>query len=210
MEPESAAETLQEIERVRTKTRAKLRTFWFPLLVFGSLTVASTAVIVLAGAPAVGVYWAVAAPLGAIVTRRYYQRRENALGLEGRGAPYVATGIGMMVGCFLAGALGEELVSSVMAMVGPSLVVSAGYLVFAYLDGSFPLAGVAVALAAAALGLQATDLDAEQVGVLLAVGYGGASLALAIVYRAAESHHQGMRAFRAREEQLAGGHRRRA
>jgi hypothetical protein len=159
--------------------------------VFGSLTLGSTAVIVLAGAPALAIYWSVAAPLGAIFTARYYHQREHALGLEARAAPYMATAIGMMVGCFLAGALGDALVSSVMAVVGPSLVVSAGYLVFAYLDGSPPLAGVAIALAAGALALQATDLGAEPVGVVLALGYGGASVALGVAYRTAESHGRG-------------------
>ena len=193
MGPHGAADTLQAIERVRAETRANLRTFWFPLLVFGSLTLASAAAIVLAGPAAVGVYWSVAAPLGVVVTFRYYHRREQGLGLEARPAPYVATAIGMMVGCFLAGALGDQLVSSVTAMLGPNLLVSAGYLVFAYLDRSLPLAGVAIVLAGTALALQATGLDAEQVGVALALGYGGASVGLGLAYRAAESHPGGPR-----------------
>ena len=116
---------------------------------------------------------------------RWYQHRERDLGLEGPWVPYVVTGIGIMVGCFSVVAVGKALNSEMTAAVGPCLVVSAAYVVFAVLR-SAALGAVAVGLAAVSLVLPATGWEPREVGATLAVIYGGAFVATGLAYRRRE------------------------
>lgn len=186
MEARHAADTLRHIERLRHGTRATLASFWFPLVLFGGLTLASAAVAWRAWGPAVGAYWALAGPLGGLVTAAYYWRRERALGLEGPWVPHALTGAGIVVGCFLAAGLGQALDSETAIAVAPALVVSVGYLVFAWLDRSAVLAAVAAALAAAAAALAATSIDARDLAAIVALLYGATFLATGVAYRGIE------------------------
>ena len=186
MEARQAAETLQHIEHLRRGTRATLASFWFPLVLFGVLTLASAVVAWRAWGPAVGAYWAVAGPLGGAVTAAYHRRRERALGVEGPWVAHALTGAGIVVGCFLAAGLGQALDSEATIAVAPALVVSAGYLVFACLDRSAMLAAVAAALAAAAAALAATGLDPRQLAAIVALLYGATFLATGVAYRRIE------------------------
>ena len=183
MQAQEASEALQFIERLQRRTRATLRVVWFPLVVFGALFLAGAPLVWLTSGPAVGAYWAVAGTAGGVMVGRYYQGRERELGLEGPWVPYFITGLGIMAGCFAAVALGKAVDSEMTVAVGPCVVVSAGYVVFAVLDRSAALGGVAVALAAVSLGLAASGLEPRQVGATLAVIYGGAFLATGLVYR---------------------------
>ncbi len=159
---------------------------WFPLVLFGALFLLSAPVVWLAQGPSVGAYWALAGPAGGVTVGWYYQRRERGLGLEGPWVRYMVTGVGIMVGCFAAVALGKALDSDMFVTVGPCLVVSAGYVVFALLDRSPALGVVAMALAATSLGVAATGWEPRDVGALLALVYGGTFLATGLVYRRRE------------------------
>jgi hypothetical protein len=44
VQPHEAMDALQEYESIRAQTRATLRDFWFPLVVFGALMLASAPV----------------------------------------------------------------------------------------------------------------------------------------------------------------------
>ena len=186
MQAQEASEALQLIERLQRRTRATLRVVWFPLVVFGTLFLASAPLLWLASGPAVGAYWAVAGSAGGVTVGRYYQHRERDLGLEGPWVPYFITGLGILAGCFSVVALGKALDSEMTVAVGPCLVVSAGYVVFAILDRSAVLGGVAVGLAVVSLGLAATGWEARQVGAALAVIYGGTFLATGLACRRRE------------------------
>lgn len=186
MQAQQASEVLQLVDRLQRRTRATLPVVWFPLVVFGALFLLSAPVLWLAHGPPVGAYWALAGVAGGVTVGGYYQRRERALGLEGPWVPYVVTGVGIMVGCFGAVALGKALDSQMMVTIGPCLVISAAYVIFALLDRSPAVGGVAVALAAASLALGAAGWEPRSVGASLAVVYGGAFLATGLACRRRE------------------------
>jgi hypothetical protein len=58
-----------------------------------------------------------------------------------------------MVGAMLAGVLGSEWGSGLAGAVGPSMVVAAGYFVFARLERSATLAALAAIMLALAVGV---------------------------------------------------------
>ena len=183
MKPDLAAETLEKIDGVRRQTRADLRAFWFPLVVFGSLTLGSAAVVPAAGGDAVGLYWAIAGPAGGVATGWYYYRHQQRTGVEGPAAPYVATGLAILVGALLAGGLGSASASELAAAVGPTMVVSAGYFVFARLERSVVLAALAAGLGALAVAVGLSGMDGEPATVVLALCSGAASLLIGLFYR---------------------------
>ncbi|MGI8593301.1 MAG: hypothetical protein ACR2ML_02860 [Solirubrobacteraceae bacterium] len=174
---EQRAETLAELAHLRSRTRGTLRSFWFPLVLFGGLTLASAPLYAIGGA-AVGVFWLVAAPAGIVATSRYYRRRELRLGIEGPTAPYVATGIAIALAAWLTGALGGEEVST----YGPSLAIAAGTLVFAALDRSAALAGVAAGLVAAAAAVALAGVGTAA-APLLAAAFGAGYLIAGLLFR---------------------------
>lgn len=63
------------------------------------------------------------------------------------------------------------------------LIVSAGYVVFAVLDHSAALGGLAAGLAAVSLALAASGWKPREVGAMLAVIYGGAFVATGLACR---------------------------
>lgn len=181
--PDTAGETLREVERLRHRTRTGLGAFWFPLVVFGALSLASAAVVSLDDGEALGVYWAIAGPLGAIATGVYYYRRERTVGVERPAAPYLVTAAGIIVGSFVVAGLASTLGSDAGAAATPSIVVSAGYLAFAWLERSPSLAAIAAALAALAIVLWAGRLGADSVATALALAYGATWVVTGAVYR---------------------------
>lgn len=190
MESEDAVRTLKEVGRVRTRTRTTLTSFWFPLVLFGSLWLLSAGVIALISGPAVGVYWAVAGPLGGLITSLYYRRRERLAGLEGPALPYLLTTAGIIVGCFAVGGIAGAQGADLTAMVGPSFVVGTGLLVFAWLDRSAALAAFGIGMIVAATALIAADADPEGAGIALSASFGGAAVVAGLVYRGRERDRQ--------------------
>jgi hypothetical protein len=174
-----AQEIVEEVDRLRSATRSQLSAMWWPLLVFGLLTLASAALIAGFGADALGVYWAVAGPLGGITVGAFYRNRERAIGVESPSLPYVLTALAVLIGAMAAGVIGDAAGSPLGAAAAPSLVVSAGFLVFAALERSALLAAVAVALAVETVWLWMASNDAERAALILATSYGTAFLATA-------------------------------
>ena len=93
--------------------------------------------------PAVGIYWAVAGLLGGTAVGVYYHSRELRLGLSTPATPYVLTAGALMVGAFVLPAI----TSGDLQQVVSTFAVAAGYLVFAWLDRSRTLAGLAALMA---------------------------------------------------------------
>lgn len=146
---------------------------WFPLLLFGALTWLSVPVFAWGDGPALAVYWAVAGPVGGVATGYFYLRRQS-VGLEVAGAPFVVVAVAILVGTMLAGWIGSSTGQLAVAAAGPPLVVSAGYLGFAWLDRSRWLAAVAIALAAVMAVLLVVGVPSDVLTMVGAALYGGA------------------------------------
>lgn len=172
MKATEAARTLQDIERLQSKTRADLRSFWFPLVLFGTLSLLAAGVVMVAGGPVQGIFWMVAGPGGGALTAWHYSRRERRLGVRGPAAPFIMVGIGIMAGAFGAGALGSMLGADIVSAVGPPVMVSIGYLVFAWLERSPLLAACAAGLGALAVGLGVINPGPEHAALILALAFG--------------------------------------
>lgn len=168
MEQRLAAGTLDQLTDVRRSARTDLQAFWFPLVVFGSLTILSAGVVVAAGVEALSAYWPLAGVAGGALTSWHYHRREQRLGLQGPAAPYIATAGAILVGAMLAGALGSRVGPGLAGAVGPALVVAAG------LAAVLLALGVAVAL---------WGPDVEAATVVLAVSSGAVLLATGLAQR---------------------------
>lgn len=194
MQTQQAAQTLQQIAEIRRATRGKLKSLWFPLVLWGSLTLGSlVAVAAFAdGVPGagLGLYWAIAGPAGGVATGSYYQRREQRLGLQSAPTPYVLTGIGIFLGAFAAGAGGAALGSKMLSALGPLLVVSAGWLVFAWLDRSSVVAALALGLAAAAVAVWESGMQASDAALVGSLLYGGSFIAVGLCYLSVEKLRQ--------------------
>lgn len=171
------------MQHVRRSARSDLRAFWFPLVLFGFITLVSGAVVARAGSEALALYWPVLGTAGGVLTGWYYARREQVMGLKGPSAPYIATAVAMMVGAMLAGLLGAQYGSGLGGAVGPTMVVGAGYLAFARLERSTALAALAAVMLALAAGVAAWGMDPEPATVVLALTTGTASLLTGLVHR---------------------------
>lgn len=174
---------LHDVERLRQRTRSHLQAIWFPLVVFGGLSMMSAAVAWRFGGPSLGVFWLAAAPAGSVVTAVFYRRREHRIGLEAPPAPYVVAAIGIILGAFLTGGLGGALGAAAVSAIGPPLCVSAGYLVFARLARSRGLAVVAGVLAVLTLTLAAAHVKPDRAAWVLALTYGTVFGLTGLVYR---------------------------
>ena len=183
MRDQVAAETLQQVEGARRRTRSDLTAFWFPLVLFGALTLVSAPVAVLSNAATLGAYWAVAGPVGGIATGWYYWRREQRLGVEGPALPYVATAVAVLVGALLAGGIGAASGSELASGAGPNLVVAAGLLVFAWLDRSAAVAALGGGLAGLVVVMAAAGVDPEVLVIVLALAFGTPSVLIGLTSR---------------------------
>lgn len=129
---DEAVETLVELELVRVRVRgdlAGLATVWFPLVVFGVLTLLSALAAAAGGGGALGVYWIVASPLGLVLVWRHYAGRSRRLGVAAPGGRAMfALGAGLVVCTFAAGAL--------LAPTGPAYALAAGYVAMAWVAHS--------------------------------------------------------------------------
>lgn len=180
MQPDEAATTLDEIESLRRQTRRALRSFWFPLVVFGPLMLASGVLALVAEGVAIGIFWAVAAPAGTVAVWRHYRHRESSLGLSLPAMPYVVVTMAMVAGAFALPAATSGDVQEVVSV----WAIAAGYAAFAALDREPWLGWLAAALALVPLVLLVTapDLAAAGTGIVLGVCF----LATGLVFRRRE------------------------
>ena len=185
MDVRSAAEALDEVERLRRETRRQSRAgveqLWLPLILFGGLVLLTPAIEALFGGRAVRIYWAVAGPAGTILCGWYYRKRELQIGLEVPALPYLLVSVGIVVGSLVLGWIGG-ITDSQLAWVGPPLVVCAGYAIFAWLDRSAGLAILAAALTAVTLGLYASPLDEQTASLAGTITFGGVFVGTGLLF----------------------------
>lgn len=150
----TAATMLDEVERVRERTRERLDPGWVPYLVFGALTMLSAPFTQIGADGAEGIYWLVAAPVGLAITWLFYRRHELQIGLVDR-QEYLLAGIvaAMVLGATLVGWLAPEPFSE----AGWMLPIGAGLLAIGALEWSEVDAGVGLGMLITGVGLQAVD-----------------------------------------------------
>lgn len=178
--PREAIDTLRHLEDLSGQTRALLRSFWFPLVLFGVLTLLSAPVALVGEGVEVAVYWAVAGTAGGAAVGWYYHHREERLGLSRSGVPYIATGVALLVAAFALPAMTSGRLQEVVS----AFAVAGAYLIFAWLDRSAVLAVLSAALVVVPAVALASSL--EHPGPVVAVVTGLAILVTGIVARRAE------------------------
>lgn len=177
MERTEIEQTLEEIDGLRRTTRQTLQTFWFPLVVFGALTLASTPFYRIGDGSAVGIFWMLAGPAGGIATGVHYGRREATVGLGRPAAAYIVVAVAMMATAFLL----PVVTSGHLAEVISHFAVAAGYLGFAWIERDGRLAAIAAFMVAVPLVLLAVAPGVA--GVATAAINGCVLLAMGVVFR---------------------------
>lgn len=180
--PRAAAQTLGELRAIQGDTRRRLQSFWFPLLVFGALLIASAPFFALLGGSAVALYWLVAAPSGWLAVRRHYRHHALEVGLMGAKRVYEVIGWTLIVACFGLGFAGGISGVEEIALFGPPLAIALAYLALAAVEHSTTLAVLAVALGGLSVSLLVAD--AANPGPILAITYGTGFVAVGLLARA--------------------------
>lgn len=183
MERSDIARTIDEIDALRRDTRRALRSFWFPLVLFGALTLVGGIACLMGDGGAIGIYWAVAGPAGGIATGVHYARREAATGVSRPAAPYVVVAVGILAGAFILPALTSGDLQEVVS----NFAVAAGYLAFAWIERDWRIAAIAVLLAAVPLATLA--LVPGSACVVTAAVTGTVVLASGVAFRRADAAH---------------------
>lgn len=186
MDAQEAASTLQDVEAHRGQARSDLQGMWFPLVLFGALTLVSAVVVVTAGPDWLGLFWLVAGPAGGAAIAVHSVRRERRRGVRRPAAGYVATAVAIVAGCLLLGSGGAALDMPELSAFGPPVVVAAGLFAFAALERSASLAAMAGVLLALPAALFALEVEPLLGTVVSAVAYGAVSLVGGLVYGLAD------------------------
>jgi hypothetical protein len=186
MDVHDAQESLLYAAAVRRRARNHATAMWLPLLLFGTLTVAS--VVVARPASEFQSYWLMAGPLGGLVVGIFAYRQGRERGLEGPSLRYVVAAVELMLLALASAWITAWFVGGYDATwqtrFGPALVVAAGYLAFAWLERNIAVAGVAVALLAAVVVMAAIRPPHPWTDAMLTVLYGVALIASGLGLRA--------------------------
>jgi hypothetical protein len=142
------AATLAELERVSERTRATLRSFWYPLVVIGALTLGAGALKSFASATVLGIYWLLGYSASFLAIGRYYAVRARRVGVAEDARPYVAFWIAFVFASFFLPTIAARIWSYNAAYVTESLIIAIGYVALARLQRSILLALVGAAIGA--------------------------------------------------------------
>jgi len=174
---EEARALLDHVESVQRQTRAALGGFWFPLVLFGALGLASVPAYFIGDGAVVAAFWAVAGVGGGVATGWYYHGRQQRLGVSQAALPYVIVAGVLFVAAFVLPALTTGRLQEVVS----SFAVAAAYLVFAIFERSRVVAALAVVIAGGAVLSLASGLDHP--GAVTAAVTGLSTLGVGMVAR---------------------------
>lgn len=123
---------------------------WLPLLLFGTLILAS--VLVARPASEFESYWLIAGPLGGLLIGVVAYRQGSERGIEGPSLRYAVVAVELML-MALASAWTMSWITggfdgTWQTRFGPAVVMAAGYVAFAWLERNVVVAGAAAALLA--------------------------------------------------------------
>jgi hypothetical protein len=158
------------------RTRSILAANSFPMILFGVLALASAPVAEAWSWPAIAVLWLVGAPLASVATGLWYRSRELEHGVAANASPFIATAVCIVIGATALGIAGR---GGPLSYAGPLFVIGLGYLVFARLERSAPVAAMAVGVLVSAIALALLrPAHAYTVGIVI---FGVGSVLLGVV-----------------------------
>jgi hypothetical protein len=131
--PREAAVALDEIDRLRRRTRRSLGPPWFPLVYFGLVTILSAPLVAAAGAPVLAPVWIIGGGVGLLVMNRLQARQARERGLTGRRLGPWTIGVAMLLGCIAAGVAVGRAAGADGGVLAPIVVVVTGYLALGWL-----------------------------------------------------------------------------
>lgn len=163
MDGEKTADTLRFVDDVGTSTRSHLQLFWFPLLVFGVVSLGAAVVEVIGTGFTVGLYWMVCGVVGGMLTSRHYERREDDLGLIRDAKPYLVIVALLAIGAF---------VLPIITFPGwPNAIwVGMCYLAFAWLERNIFVGWAAALMVALGVVFSIVDVSHEPAWISVATG----------------------------------------
>jgi hypothetical protein len=166
-----ARELLTEVGDLRQRTRRPTG-LWPPLVIFGVVAAAGAPLAIL-GSVAANLWWLVAAPVAFALIGRLSSRLARQHGIEVRSRRLMILGIASFAAGWLA-CLWLAAALRLPAGLGWTVAVAVGYLVWARLARSVPVAVVAVSLAVVGIALVASPVPAWTVqfgvGVTMVIG----------------------------------------
>jgi hypothetical protein len=152
---------------------------WLPLILFGTLTLAS--VVVARPASEFQSYWLIAGPVGGLLMGIYAYRQGRERGIEGPSLRYVLAAVELMLlalaSAWIVAWLLGPFDATWQTRFGPAVVVAAGYLAFAWLERNVAVAAVAVALLAVIVVIAAIRPPHPWTDAMLTALYGVALIA---------------------------------
>jgi hypothetical protein len=125
--PRQAAEALDEVARLRGRTRQSVGVPWFPLVCFGVLTMLSAPLLAGADPATLVPLWLAAGVAGMLLTRRYYRRRARRHGVTGRGRRAWTVAAVLFPVCLIAAVAGGMAGGEAAGVLASIAVVAAGY-----------------------------------------------------------------------------------
>lgn len=173
-----AKELLANVSRVKAHARqSMLSGNWSMFILWGVISLLSVAPL-LAGADDIGIYWLIAAPIGAAISFWLGARHSEELGVGESVRPYALTALGIFVFAFA----GSALIESRWAIVWVFIVVAVGFGVFAILDHQRPVlylsALMVVAFVVLGVGVEAAEALYLSCALLLGGSYLGLGVGL--------------------------------
>ena len=175
MEVREAQESLGYAAAARRRARNDATAMWLPLLLFGTLTLAS--VVIARPVSEFQSYWLIAGPLGGLVIGIYAYRQGRQRGIEGPSLRYVVAAVELMLLALATAWIVGPFDFTWQTRFGPAIVVAAGYLGFAWLERDLAIAAVALAMLAAIVVLAAVRPPHVWTDAMLTALYGVALFA---------------------------------
>ena len=154
---DNASTTLAELEQIRERARARLRSLWYPLVLFGAAALGAAGV---AGIDSkwVTAYWVLAFAACFVAVGRYYAARGRRVGIHGDpGRRYLRFWLWFLPMLFVAGTAAGTLGGTPAALAAQAGVVGASYLAIARWERSGLMAALGLVVAAIGALLGATD-----------------------------------------------------
>src|SRR5262245_33166686 len=174
MSETSLAGLLEEMAALRRRTRADRHGYWFPLVLFGLLTVAAAPLYVahdlppadeadgdvlrgppyglLPGTGRVGPYWLAALIVGGLLTVWWYRRRGRRIGPQGAGAVAVVSAALVVAAAAVLGFMPlGRILWPLDRGYGATLVIAVGLIALARAERSFVLTAITAVYTGAAL-----------------------------------------------------------